>query len=108
MTEQQVDDLLLKHVFEVDPAKPPQWYLDLHDDLCVTWSGLGLVVEEMEKKRPRWLCMLDQNDNDWQAFFQQKETYKTAEAFHQKPPMAVAIAALRAVGMEIPEEEVLR
>ncbi len=52
MTKGEIDGLLLRHVFEVDPENPPEWYLEVGTEderlfLCDCWSGLGLVVEEM-------------------------------------------------------------
>ena len=116
MTHGEIDGLLLKHVFGEDPDKPRAWYgLFLRGGrfLCECWAGIGLVVEEMRKKGwagscevwPRALASLDEAafikesddpDGDIIQFSQQ----------HSSIFLAVSLAALRAVGVVIPEEEV--
>ena len=114
MTKNEIDGLLLKYVFKEDIDTPPKWYYEnfwLETLLCNSWPGLGLVVEEM-LKRGWWPC-LDKIANGWCAIFSLETgrvslhgiTEAGAEAL--TPFMAVAIAALRAVGVEIPEEEAL-
>jgi len=126
MTKNEIDGLLLKYVFGEDIDKPPKWYYEnfwLETLLCNSWPGLGLVAEEMEKKEPSCLLQLVRiypagddsfypTDQPWMAQFREhRPEDRPAEwefvAYSKTPFMAVAVAALRAVGVEIPEEEVL-
>ena len=112
MTHGEIDGLLLKHVFGEDPDKPRAWYgLFLRGGrfLCECWAGLGLVVEEMGKEEPPWHLLLEYDEDEWRAVFQNQDFRKWEDALHPTlAPMAVSLAALRAVGVEIPAEEVPR
>ncbi len=74
----------------------------------LTWTGLGLVVEKMEteKKGALYLMLFDYGTY-WQAEFVNKD-YSLHNAWADAPtaPMAVAVAAFRAVGVEIKDDEV--
>jgi len=118
MTKRDVDGLLLKHVFREDIDKPPKWYYEnfwLQTLLCNSWFGLGLMAEEMFRRD--WIPTISHtgpnDENKWYATFHNWSN----EPPYGEPPcyvvgiastpfMAVAFAALRAVGVEIPEEEV--
>ncbi len=112
MTKGEIDELLLKHVFEVDPKNPPEWYLEVGTEyeklfLCECWSGLGLVVEEMIEKD--FLPIMAYVPHHWNVGFMGKAVYEDnlrSPISHVLIFMAVAIAALRAVGVEVEEGEV--
>jgi len=79
-----------------------------------TWSGLGLVVEEMENNPDdisEWYLELGApqfgDGPPYPAtFYPNDATREPVTAWADTRPMAVALAALRAVGAEIPEGEV--
>ena len=112
MTKNEIDRLLLKHVFGEDIDKPPKWYYEnfwLQTLLCNSWPGLGLLVEKMRKKG--WTLTLQESDGAYESEFESLERWSNFKDYsavgrHTEAPMAVALAALRAVGVEIPEEEV--
>ncbi len=104
MTERQIDALLHKHLFGL-PEYLDGWHPWEPEHYSTTWEGMGLVVEAMREKGFRywgtdWIerppdaifCRYSSVDLDGGERFSHADTL----------PMAVALAALRALGVEVP------
>lgn len=65
------------------------------------WNGAGLVIEKMTEERWRPEIRYIPWGRDWQVIFQQGSGTIIGRATHGSFPIAVALAALRALGIEV-------
>jgi hypothetical protein len=76
-------------------------------DWCTSWSGMGEVVEAMRGKGWMYVCICYSRhyEGGWKWFVMfENETEEGPEGCADTAPMAVAMAALAALGVAVPRE----
>lgn len=110
--DKRIGLLLSEHLFHQTPRKPTHgscctcqncgWdYDSCKCDVHESWDGLGMVVEAMEAKR-FYLDVIEQpGDPVLARFTEESGLWEGHEGTANDWPRAVAIAALRALGVTV-------
>ncbi len=111
----ELDALVAKHVMGLNPTRfddlePPVWFHvgtpnEVGTDIkpySATWDGMRMVVEAMRARKCRVkLETAFGTQGPWWVTFLGEDNESCASAIDL--PLACALAALRAVGQEVPE-----
>lgn len=109
MTPRDIDALLAEHLFDLSvageecagPLAADGGWTDL-PHYSSTWEGLGLVVEAMEAKGWGVWMATKEVGVGWDVGFEKGD--QRASVIEDAPlPMVAALAALKALGVEVPK-----